>query len=89
MILADMLPFDPAEHARRIREIKPVIIDTIESIRDSVDAIADTTAQSQVIIDNVSQGGEASFMLPIAVVIVALAGCLYLAHLYRKRHLAV
>lgn len=93
MFLLDILPVDPSRHARRIREIKPVIIDTVDTVSDSInatkDALADTVAQSQLILDNASQGGEASLLLPVAVVAAALAGCLYLAHLYRKRHLTV
>ena len=93
MFLLDVLPVDPSGHARRIREIKPVIIDTIDTVRDSInatkDALVDSVAQSQLILDNASQGGEASLVLPIAVVAAALAGCLYLAHLYRKRRVAV
>ena len=93
MFLLDVLPVDPSGHARRIREIKPVIIDTVDTVRDSInatkDALVDSVAQSQLILDNASQGGEASLVLPIVVVAAALAGCLYLAHLYRKRRVAV
>ena len=94
MFLADVLPIDPTERARRIREIKPVIVDTIDTIRDTIEstkeAIKDSVAQSQLILDN--SGGaqsEASLLLPIAIVALALAGCLYLAHLYRRRRAAV
>ena len=93
MFLLDVLPVDPSGHARRIREIKAMIIDTVDTVRDSInatkDALVDSVAQSQLILDNASQGGEASLVLPIAVVAAALAGCLYLAHLYRKRRVAV
>lgn len=94
MFLLDILPHDP-DRVRRIREIKPVIEETVkdslDTIKDSIgatkDAIADSAAQAQLILDNTSQG-EASLMLPIAVVAAALAGCLYMAHIYRKRRLA-
>lgn len=94
MFLLDILPHDP-DRVRRIREIKPVIEETVkdslDTIKDSIgatkDAIADSAAQAQLILDNASQG-EASLMLPIAVVAAALAGCLYMAHVYRKRRLA-
>jgi hypothetical protein len=90
MFLADILPIDPADRARRIREIKPVIEDTIGSIRDSIDAtkdaVADSLDQSQVILENASQN-EASLLWPMAVIVLALGACLYLAYLYR-RHLA-
>jgi uncharacterized OsmC-like protein len=59
------------------------IRDTIESTKD---AVVDSAAQSQLIIDNSGAAeSEASLLLPIAIVAIALAGCLYLAHLYRKR----
>lgn len=94
MFFLDILPHDP-DRVRRIREIKPVIEETVkdslDTIKDSIgatkDAIADSAAQAQFILDNASQG-EASLMLPIAVVAAALAGCLYMAHVYRKRRLA-
>ena len=94
MFLLDVLPIDP-DRARRIREIKPVIQETVkdslDTIKDSIgatkDAVADSAAQVQLILDNATQG-EASLLLPIAVVAVALAGCLYMVHLYRKRRLA-
>ena len=94
MFLADVLPIDPSGHARRIREIKPVIVDTIDTIRDTIEstkeAIKDSVAQSQLILDNASGAqSEASLLLPIAIVALALAGCLYLAHLYRRRRAAV
>ena len=94
MFLADVLPIDPTERARRIREIKPVIVDTIDTIRDTIEstkeAIKDSVAQSQLILDNASGAqSEASLLLPIAIVALALAGCLYLAHLYRRRRAAV
>jgi hypothetical protein len=88
MFLADVLPIDPTERARRIREIKPVIEDTISTIRDTIDAtkdaVADSAAQSQVIIENVGQN-EASLLWPIAVIALALGACLYLAYTYRQR----
>ena len=94
MFLADVLPIDPTERVRRIREIKPVIVDTIDTIRDTIEstkeAIKDSVAQSQLILDNAGGAqSEASLLLPIAIVALALAGCLYLAHLYRRRRAAV
>ena len=63
------------------------IRDTIESTKD---AVTDSVAQSQLILDNSGAAqSEASLLLPIAIVAMALAGCLYLAHLYRKRRAAV
>ena len=90
MMFLDILPIDPAERARRIREIKALVEDTIGAIRVSVDAakdaVADSTAQAQQIIDNAVGGqSDASLLLPMAVVALALAGCLYLAHLYKRR----
>jgi len=94
MILADVLPIDPDERARRIREIKPVIVDTIDTIRDTIEstkeAIEDSVAQSQLILENAGGAqSEASLLWPIAIVALALAGCLYLAHLYRRRRAVV
>ena len=63
------------------------IRDTIESTKD---AVVDSAAQSQLILDNSGAAqSEASLLLPIAIVAMALAGCLYLAHLYRKRRATV
>lgn len=64
--------------------------DSLDAIRDTIestkDAVTDSLAQSQLILDNAGTAqGEASLLLPIAIVALALAGCLYLAHLYRKR----
>ena len=64
--------------------------DSLDTIRDTIestkDAVTDSVAQSQLILDNAGTAqGEASLLLPIAIVALALAGCLYLAHLYRKR----
>jgi len=86
MILADVLPYDPAERARRLKQ--PVIQqDTLDTVRDTLDAtkdaVADSLAQSQVILENAGQN-EASLLLPIGVVAVALGACLYLAHLYKQ-----
>lgn len=91
MIWLDVLPIDPAERARRI--VRPVIRtvqDSLDTIRDTIestkDAVVDSAAQSQLILDNTGAApNEASLLLPIAVVAIALAGCLYLAHLYRRR----
>ena len=100
MILLDVLPITPEERLRRlerIRQHRSVVTDTINNVRDSVsdtidatkDAIADSVAQSQLILDNAGgASGEASLLLPVGIVAVALAGCLYLAHMYRRRRLA-
>jgi len=84
MIFADVLPFDPDERAHRI--VRPVIKhiqDSLDTVRDTIettkDAVADSLAQSQVILENAGQN-EASLLLPIGVVAVALGACLYLAH---------
>lgn len=91
MIFADVLPFDPDERVHRI--VRPVIKhiqDSLDTVRDTIettkDAVADSVAQSQLILDNAGTAqSEASLLLPIAIIAVALAGCLYLAHLYRCR----
>ena len=90
MNILDVLPIDPAERARRIREIKPVVIDTIDTICDTVnatkDAVADSVAQTPMILENGSGSqSDASLLLPMAIVTAALAGCFYLAHLYKRR----
>ena len=90
MNFLDVLPIDPAERARRIREIKPVVIDTIDTICDTVnatkDAVADSVAQTPLILENGSGSqSDASLLLPMAIVTAALAGCFYLAHLYKRR----
>ena len=100
MFLLDVLPITPEERLRRLERIrhhKSLVTDTINNVRDSVsdtidatkDAIADSVAQSQLILDNAGgASGEASLLLPVVIVAVALAGCLYLAHMYRRRRLA-
>ena len=70
MNFLDVLPIDPAERARRIREIKPVVIDTIDTICDTVnatkDAVADSVAQTQLILENGSGSqSDASLLLPL------------------------
>ena len=92
MILLDII--DPGRPHRPIRPIRKVVEDTIDTVRDTIDAtkdaVADSVAQSQLIIDNAGGAqGEASLLLPIAIVALALAGCLYLAYMYRKRRAAV
>lgn len=92
MFTLDVLPYDPAERARRI--VRPVIktvqdsLDTvIDTISETKDAVADSTAQSQLILDSSGAAqSEASLLLPVAIVALALAGCLYLAYMYRKRY---
>lgn len=97
MILLDVLPITPEERLERIRRIRPVVADTVNKVRETVsdtidatkDAIADSVAQSQLILDNAGgASSEASLLLPIAIVALALAGCVYLAHMYRRRRLA-
>jgi hypothetical protein len=98
MFLLDILPYDPVERARRIKQVTiNVVKDSLDSVRDTVDAtkdtinatkdaVADSAAQSQLIIDNMGTGqSEASLLWPIVVVAVALATCLFLAYLYRCR----
>ena len=92
MILLDII--EPGRPYRPVRPIRNVVEDTIDTVRDTIDAtkdaIADSLAQSQLILDNAGGAqSEASLLLPIAIVALALAGCLYLAHLYRKRRAAV
>ena len=89
MILADVLPYDPAERARRLKQpVIQTVEDTLDTVRDPLDAtkdaVADSLAQSQVILENAGQN-EASLLLSIGVVAVALGACLYLAHLYKQR----
>ena len=67
-----------------------MVIDTIDTICDTVnatkDAVADSVAQTQLILENGSGSqSDASLLLPLAIVTAALAGCLYLAHLYKRR----
>lgn len=95
MILLDVLPIDPDGRERRvISTVLETVQDSLDTIRDTIestkDAVVDSAAQSQLILDNAGNTqGEASLMLPIAIVALALSGCLYLAHLYRSRRAAV
>ncbi len=97
MFLIDVLPITPEERLERIRRIRPVVADTINKVRETVsdtieaakDSLVDSVAQSQLILDNAGgASSEASLLLPVGIVAVALAGCLYLAHMYRRRRLA-
>ena len=90
MNFLDVLPIDPTDPNRWIREVKPAIIDTVDTICDTVnatkDAVADSVAQTPLILENGSGSqSDASLLLPMAIVTAALAGCFYLAHLYKRR----
>ena len=94
MVLLDVLPRDPNRVHRVIRPVIKTVEDSLDTIRDTIestkDAVTDSVAQSQLILDNSGAAqSEASLLLPIAIVAMALAGCLYLAHLYRKRRVTV
>ena len=98
MFLLDVLPITPEERLERIRRIRPVVADTINKVRETVsdtieaakDSLVDSVAQSQLILDNAGgASSEASLLLPVGIVAVALAGCLYLAHMYRRRRAVV
>lgn len=94
MIFADVLPYDPDRINRRIKPVIKTVEDSLDTICDTIestkDAVADSVAQSQLILDNTGTAqSEASLLLPIAIVALALAGCLYLAHLYRRRRAAL
>lgn len=91
MFTLDVLPYDPTERARRI--VRPVIktvqdsLDTvIDTISETKEAVADSTAQSQLILDSSGAAQSEASLLPVAIVALALAGCLYLAYMYRKRY---
>ena len=82
----------------RIRRIKPVVVDTVDKVRETIsdtieaakDSLVDSVAQSQLILDNASgASSEASLLLPVGIVALALAGCVYLAHMYRRRRAVV
>jgi len=95
MFLLDVLPVDPDGRERRvISTVLKTVQDSLDTIRDTIestkDAVVDSAAQSQLILDNTGAAqNEASLLLPIAIVAMALAGCLYLAHMYRSRRAAV
>ena len=98
MFLLDVLPITPEERLERIRRIRPVVADTINKVSEKVsdtieaakDSLVDSVAQSQLILDNAGgASSEASLLLPVGIVAVALAGCLYLAYMYRKRRAVV
>ena len=98
MILLDVLPITPEERIERIRRIKPVVVDTVDKVRETIsdtieaakDSLVDSVAQSQLILDNAGgASSEASLLLPVGIVALALAGCVYLAHIYRRRRAVV
>ena len=87
MILLDII--EPGRPYRGpVRPIREVVKDTIDTVKDSIadvkEAVTDSLAQSQVVFENTTQN-EASLLLPIAVVVLALGACLWLAYLYRRR----
>ena len=88
MYLADVLPYDPSGRPIREKIINLDFTDTVSTVRDSIDAakdaVCDSLEQSQVIFENAVQN-EASLLLPIAVIALALGACLYLAYTYRQR----
>ena len=98
MILLDVLPITPEERIERIRRIKPVVVDPVDKVRETIsdtieaakDSLVDSVAQSQLILDNAGgASSEASLLLPLGIVALALAGCVYLAHMYRRRRAVV
>ncbi|MBR2096664.1 MAG: hypothetical protein IJ907_02080 [Prevotella sp.] len=98
MILLDVLPITPEERIERIRRIKPVVVDTVDKVRETIsdtieaakDSLVDSVAQSQLILDNAGgASSEASLLLPVGIVALALVGCVYLAHMYRRRRAVV
>jgi hypothetical protein len=94
MIWLDVLPYNPDRVHRVVKPVIKTVQDSLDTIRDTIgstkDAVVDSAAQSQLILDNSGAAqSEASLLLPIAIVALALAGCLYLAHVYRRRKAAV
>ena len=98
MILLDVLPITPEERIERINRIKPVVADTVNKVRETIsdtieaakDSLVDSVAQSQLILDNAGgASSEASLLLPVGIVALALAGCVYQAHMYRRRRAVV
>ena len=94
-MLLDVLPYSPT----RIKDVRPVIKKVVEDstdvIKDSIGAVkdavgdsvvSDSVAQAQLMLDDIgTTQGDSTLLVPMAVVTAALAGCLYLAYLYKTR----
>jgi len=90
MILLDHIPRFLDRFHRTKPVIREVIADTVKNVEDSVgtakEAVADSTSQASLMLDGMgATQSDASLLMPLAAVTAALAGCLYLAHLYRRR----
>ena len=90
MFLLDVLPYDP-DRVRRIRPvIQQTVQDSLDTIRDTIDAtkeaVTDSAAQAQLVLDGMgTTQSDSSLLMPIAAVVVAVGACLYLARLYKGR----
>ena len=93
MILLDII--DVPHRERIIKPIKEVVIDTIDTVRDTVtdveEAVADSVSSSQVMINGTGTPTNDSPTLLMAIVVIAaaLALCAYAAYKSRRRRLAV
>ena len=93
MILLDII--DIPHNERIYRPIKEVVIDTIDTVRDTItdmkEAVTDSVSSSQIMLNGTGTPTNDSppLLLAIVVVAAALALCAYAAYKYRRRHLAV
>lgn len=93
MILLDII--DIPHNERIYRPIKEVVIDTIDTVRDTIsnveEVVADSVSSSQIMLNGTGTptNDSPSLLMAIVVVAAALALCAYAAYQYRRRHLAV
>lgn len=93
MILLDII--DIPHNERIYRPIKEVVIDTIDTVRDTIsdveEVVTDSVSSSQVMLNGTGNptNDSPSLLMAIVVVAAALALCAYAAYKYRRRHLAV
>ena len=87
MILLDVA-YPGRPFRRPVRPVREIVEDTVNTVKDSIadvkETVTDSLSQSQVVFENSTQN-EASLLLPIALVVLALGACLWMAYLYRRR----
>ncbi|MCR4602295.1 MAG: hypothetical protein K5683_02010 [Prevotella sp.] len=79
-LLLDVLPYDPDQHERVIREYQPLVNDTVDTLK----------AVGQQVNDGISAGGGGSHSTPyilgaILAALIALGLLLLMVRSYRRR----
>ena len=77
-LLADVIPIDPEEYERRYRQVRGVVVDTVDTV----------VGVSQDFANNVQSGGGHSLpwiLGAIAAALIALGFCIFMVRAYRRR----